>query len=111
MKKLTLHLDDLAVESFETDRGDLRNGTVRGHESMQVTCDNYTNGNPTCGLNSCNGTCGDTDVGLCPGGSVGLSGCNCPTQGCTLDPHNFYCHDSVNYCDPTVQFTSCAENC
>lgn len=69
MKKLRLELDELHVESFVTDRGEVERGTVEGHASLRcsgggTTCngdntcvDGYTCGAAgTCYL-SCNGTC------------------------------------------------------
>lgn len=42
MKKLTLHLDDLRIESFDTDAPATRGGTVNGAQVLtrryEVTC-------------------------------------------------------------------------
>ena len=46
MKKLTLDLSELRVESFRTDQAEARRGTVRGH--VETDC---------CTI-SCGGTCG-----------------------------------------------------
>jgi len=46
MKKLTLKLDDLQVESFNTGRPALRGGTVQAHADMSA---NAAPGSP-CGL-------------------------------------------------------------
>jgi hypothetical protein len=66
MKKLTLHLDDLAVESFDTSAVVKERGTVLGEElcscagscpgqTCEATCA-FTCDDPTC-VESCNGTC------------------------------------------------------
>ena len=73
-RKLTLNLDELSVESFETLEGPLaRRGTVRGHVCSDVctaSCD------PTCGIlplsaeSECNAMpktpwCGTGDLSVC----------------------------------------------
>ena len=77
MKKLTLNLDSLEVQSFVTDEKRSERGTVRG-EQQPCTC--YTQctcpGCPTCAGTcpadpSCADTCGDTCddwscLGTCP---------------------------------------------
>lgn len=46
MKKLSLDLDTLAVESFEVSTEDGRRGTVHGHDSSseptRITCTQFT---------------------------------------------------------------------
>ena len=82
--KLSLNLEDLSVESFDTTSGQKAKGTVFGE---QCTC--YTNctcpGCPTCDA-SCDGTCGDTCPATCPytcddascgGGCATLAYTNC----------------------------------
>jgi|1186.fasta_scaffold1120715_1 hypothetical protein len=51
MKKLALHLDDLTVTSFETNRAPAGRGTARGNEA--------THGN------TCAGTCAFSCAGTC----------------------------------------------
>ena len=65
MKKLSLHLDDLTVESFDTSAPAPARGTVQGHDhSDPSNCDNS-------GFCSCNGypcdtyTCRCTDPDTC----------------------------------------------
>jgi hypothetical protein len=61
--KLKLHLEDLAVDSFDTIRPAPKGGTVFGEQCTcytQCTCP----GCPTC-YESCNGTCGDTCPATC----------------------------------------------
>jgi len=66
MGKLTLKLDNLAVESFETGDEHRRRGTVRGHDTVETE---WCTGYPDCGVskpqcqtphNTCYGTCGCT---------------------------------------------------
>lgn len=55
MKKLTLRMDELAVESFAIRTGDGTRGTVRAHDesdTFQETCYNSCGG--TCRYNTCN---------------------------------------------------------
>ena len=106
MRKLSLKLDDLAVESFQTQVEEGVQGTVRGNDSIYLceterdwictnnplSCDDTCNtaDNNTCPTgdtcyqtcqNSCNGTC-DTCFGTCIDGSCPNSVCDCPTQPC-----------------------------
>lgn len=85
MKKLTLKIDALQVESFVTARGGGLAGTVRGHDTYNLTCDvpnTYQKGctatgcivtaaaggctvfpcGPVASENSCLNTCGDGDA-------------------------------------------------
>ena len=80
--KLTLNLDDLSVDSFDTSSTRKAKGTVFGE---QCTC--YTNctcpGCPTCGAtcpNTCANTCDDyTCAASCNGcGGTGYTVCECP---------------------------------
>jgi len=48
MRKLRLQLEDLAVESFQTDKGGKRSGTVRGYLTELGTCAR------TCVIDTCN---------------------------------------------------------
>jgi hypothetical protein len=65
MKKLQLKLDELAIESFETDRAAVETGTVRGYISTRctggaMTCDNGATCVPagaTCDLDTCYVSC------------------------------------------------------
>jgi hypothetical protein len=84
--KLSLNLEDLAVESFDTTSPQKAKGTVFGE---QCTC--YTNctcpGCPTCDA-SCNGTCGDTCPATCA--------YTCDDASCAGS-----CGDTFDYtCDP-----------
>ncbi|HSU15932.1 pinensin family lanthipeptide [Longimicrobium sp.] len=69
MKKMRLNLEQLAVESFETDSDRARRGTVRGHDVCSDLCTYSAEG--TCGApldsvqSECNALpqtkfCGDT---------------------------------------------------
>lgn len=74
MKKLTLQLDELRVESFRISNQDVARGTVRGHDLTEVGC--YTDEAANCGsyggtcewpcwtYNSCGGSC-NTCQGTC----------------------------------------------
>lgn len=102
-KKLTLNLEDLAVESFETTQPAGRRGTVRGLGGMSdTTCfqdictcptgSGYTCHEPTCEA-SCDGNCGgsgypQTCVDTChpADGCTGLSQCNSPLSYCVCTP-------------------------
>ena len=79
MKKLSLQLDDLTVESFHVQDAPRERGTVMGHDTVRCTntCDtlnNYTcDGQATCGgqtcgnLYTCQGDgCGGTGADQCP---------------------------------------------
>lgn len=75
MKKLNLHLDDLAVESFETGDGDELRGTVRAHGDS-AGCSYGSPAYTGCRL-SCMYDCGESDdcTPACPnGGGTGGGG-------------------------------------
>ncbi len=83
MPKLKLDLDQLAVDSFDTEAPPRRSGTVFGEQCTcytQCTCP----GCPTCDA-SCNGTCGGTCEASCNGTCGGTceascnGTCNCGT--------------------------------
>ncbi len=78
MRKLSLNLDQLTVDSFDTSAAAAEKGTVFGE---QCTC--WTNctcpGCPTCDA-SCNGTCGAT-CNTC-GASCDQTHCGCPIGTC-----------------------------
>lgn len=64
-KKLTLKLDNLKVDSFETGEHG-RNGTVRGHDTVETEwCTGYPDciSKPRCRTpnDTCYGTCGCTE--------------------------------------------------
>jgi hypothetical protein len=97
-RKLTLKLEDLSVDSFDTTTGQKAKGTVFGE---QCTC--YTNctcpGCPTC-YASCNGTCG----GTC-GENTCAASCNGTCAGATC---GYSCYDTDCDCiPPTCQQTNC----
>jgi hypothetical protein len=84
MKKLSLDLDQLAVESFDTSGPERSRGTVRGFDITASTCYEENCGcitdggtcNTDCGQNTCDNTCnqascaGDSCVNLCPTGGA-----------------------------------------
>ena len=69
MKKLTLDLDTLLVESFDTDAGAREHGTVHAHEYSELGSD--------CGasLKSCDGCGGGSEIS-----------CGGATDPCICDP-------------------------
>jgi hypothetical protein len=74
MGKLTLKIDDLQVDSFETGDEHRRSGTVRGHDTVETEwCTGYPEciSKPQCQTprNTCYGTCGCTQ--------------NCESVNCT----------------------------
>ena len=91
--KLTLDLDRLAVDSFDTSSGTAKKGTVFGE---QCTC--YTN--CTCpGCPTCDATCDATCANTCP--NTCANTCGCPTGGVS-------CYDTECDCGPqTCLQTNC----
>ncbi|HST61158.1 MAG TPA: pinensin family lanthipeptide [Longimicrobium sp.] len=82
MRKLTLNLDDLQVDSFATDlERASRDGTVRGYFTNPCVITVRTDG-ATCPYTCDDGTC----VGSCQGTSCYLPACNtcesCPGGPC-----------------------------
>ena len=86
MKKLNLHLDELAVESFATGEGDELRGTVRGHGDSSG-CSYGGAGYTGCRL-SCMYECGESDdcTPACPGGGTGGGGTGGGGTGGSFDP-------------------------
>jgi hypothetical protein len=108
MRKLTLKLEDLSVDSFDTTTTQKAKGTVFGE---QCTC--YTNctcpGCPTC-YESCNGTCGDTCPATCAytcddASCAGSCGDTC------YDTCGGYTCDGRRACGYTALQTNCNEIC
>jgi hypothetical protein len=97
--KLTLNLEDLSVDSFDTTSTQKAKGTVFGE---QCTC--YTNctcpGCPTC-YASCNATCANTCANTCAYTCDDASCVNCGTGG-------YSCYET-NCCpiNETCQQTNC----
>jgi len=67
MRKLTLEIDRLEVESFDTAGENAERGTVRGNDTIETE---WCTGYPDCGVskprcqtpyNTCYGTCGCTE--------------------------------------------------
>ena len=90
-KKLKLQLEDLSVESFEATSRRPGSGTVIANETGPLipTCE-YVNCPPTGQLSGCDGCLA--------------------TQGCTANPHEFQCIDSMHYCFDS-QLTDCVDFC
>ena len=106
MIKLKLHLDDLAVESFDTCDREKEKGTVVGE---QCSC------NGTCPLTvcaTCANTCDDAtcaytcDDATCPACPTCAASCNGTCQNCGTDAYS--CYDT-NCCpiNETCQQTNC----
>jgi hypothetical protein len=86
--KLRLDLDDLAVDTFDTTRGEKSRGTVFGEQcTCQTACNCETAwscpGNASCGCDSLGHTCQNSCVGTC-GCYTWMTECQCaPTCGAT----------------------------
>jgi hypothetical protein len=100
--KLTLDLDQLAVDTFDTEAAQPRRGTVFGE---QCTCPTAC----TCpGCPSCDATCPATCANTCDdyscGGSCGGTCNTCPTGAVS-------CYDTDCFCEPqTCQNTACGRS-
>jgi len=88
MKKLSLDLDQLAVESFDTTAEAARSrGTVRGHVLTDTTCGQFICDCPTGSGESCQADLCGSDV--CESADCGSI--NCPTAWHTCNkPSCFY---------------------
>jgi len=104
MKKLSLDLDQLSVESFDTSAVGRPKGTVRGFDITDSTCYEIDCGcisggtcNTDCGQNTCDATCydatcaGDSCVNICVTGTAHT--CNRPScfYSCTCPPATNFC--------------------
>jgi hypothetical protein len=92
MKKLSLDLDQLTVESFDTSTEKRPAGTVRAHGytdtscdqiicdcgPTHLTCDTYCE-QATCGDSCGQDTCGDSCVNICPPTYRGEHSCAPPS--------------------------------
>lgn len=71
MKKLSLNLDELEVESFDTHDEQERRGTVLGRDDSEMGSGCDTN-DVCCGANTVGGACGTSgncdDLSVCWGG-------------------------------------------
>jgi hypothetical protein len=87
MRKLTLDLDSLAVQSFETGEDEAVRGTVHGNYLTEWGC---TGMDPNCKSNYDATDCRVSDLGTCAGtcgSTCGCTGSVCPTndQACWED--------------------------
>ncbi|HEX6369093.1 MAG TPA: hypothetical protein VF006_09170 [Longimicrobium sp.] len=98
--KLTLKLEDLSVDSFDTTTPQQAKGTVFGE---QCTCQTVCTcpGCPTCDA-SCNGTCFEASCG----GSCEYS-CAFTCEGDTCD----YATCDPDYCWMSQKYTNCNHIC
>lgn len=108
MRKLTLHPDDLAVESFTTAAGAAPRGTVQAHATqIGLTCGPEN----TCGPYTCldlycvKGTydpefCGGGGTAGCPPGSLGCPGPSgqLSCAGCTTFDYTAFGGDTCDLC-------------
>jgi hypothetical protein len=99
--KLTLNLEQLTVDSFDTSTTPAKRGTVFGEQCTcytQCTCP----GCPTCAnYNTCDATCGATCANTCDDYTCAAS-CN-GTCGASCDcTQNYTC-----YCPPSCNQTAC----
>jgi hypothetical protein len=82
-KKLTLELDQLTVESFDTSTAMRPAGTVRAHGYTDTSCDQIIcDCGPThltCDTDCDQNTCGDSCVNICPPTDRGEHSCAPPT--------------------------------
>lgn len=101
MKKLTLRMDDLAVESFSTERILEQRGTVHGNTDAPWKCSYPI---------SCDYGCNTRDAGTCPTGPTCEASCNgscdasCQASGCGT------CDGQVG-CGPTWYAFTCPPEC
>jgi hypothetical protein len=106
MKKLKLELDELQVESFQTERGMVQRGTVKGNAPPTSFCTEYIDCTWDFGcetqLASCEGTCntcaGGSCEGTCGGSCYGTCDASCNTCG-------YSCYESDCAC--TIQWSAC----
>jgi hypothetical protein len=100
--KLTLNLEDLSVDTFDTTAAMKAKGTVFGEQCTcytQCTCP----GCPTCDA-SCNGTCGDTCPNTC---AYTCDDGTCVNCGTAYDT----CRFGYTCGDCTALKTNCNEVC
>jgi len=104
--KLSLNLEDLSVDSFDTTATQKAKGTVFGE---QCTC--YTNctcpGNPTCDA-TCAYTCDDATCPQCPTCAASCNGtCNCATQNTCGWSCDYSCMCNSQQPCPTALYSAC----
>jgi len=87
MKKLKLNLDEIKVESFETNFNVNKKGTANGFVTGAV-CIPTEGYQPTCDYPSCNNTrCGSCDISCNPGSYTCNDSCNnsCYPTDCSTE--------------------------
>ena len=90
MKKLTLRLDDLAVESFVADALEARIGTVEGQD-FTLQCG---------GTDVCTASCYGTCVGAPGGSTCGGPGCEGTQDILCTETGNTSCNEPCPSCMP-----------
>lgn len=117
MNKLKLQLDDLQVESFQTERGkEALRGTVKGNAPPTSFCTDYIDCTWDFGcetqLNSCGGTCqtcaGGSCENTCYGSCYGSCGATCATCGASCFSCEYTCYESGCAC--SIQWSACGPN-
>jgi|GEM_PF-378334 len=106
MKKMTLDLDSLAVESFDTSAGVAGRGTVRGHDTVVEPVQSQKNTQCLCPVTSIcivtddDASCGQT---LC---NQNTCACPGPTEvGPSCDQISCYLTQCLNTCARCDSFT------
>ncbi|WP_420128325.1 hypothetical protein [Longimicrobium sp.] len=106
MRKLSLKLEDLTVDSFDTTVTHKAKGTVFGEQCTcytQCTCP----GCPTCD-HTCAYTCDDQTCPACPTCAASCNGtCNCPTDNTCGWTCDYSCACDSNYPCPSAQYSHC----
>lgn len=104
MRKLSLDLDAIQVESFVVTAGSAARGTVGAQQRQTFGCETWTCPPPT--QDSCVDTCAYSCNGNC-GGGTGATCYSC-VQTC-----NASCESCAATCDPTCAWTcgSCMATC
>ena len=101
--KLSLKLEDLAVDTFDTTAPQKAKGTVFGE---QCTCWTQCGQNTCPGCPTCDATCAATcDDYTCAASCNGT--CNCPTENTCGWSCDYSCACDSNYPCPTAQYTHC----
>ena len=107
MKKLSLSLEELSVESFMTTRAPAGAGTVRGQDISDTTCNQIRCDCPTGSGATCGDTCGETcNDDSCEGtcrlscgcGTTGISDCVHPLSACGACTEGGNCPYDTEFC-------------
>jgi hypothetical protein len=91
MRKIRLHLESIAVESFPTTASHPAAGTAMAHQQITDQLETCETCARSCGV-TCPATCDDATCVTCPASCVGL----CLTPGCP-GPSGYRCTDATCY--------------